>query len=206
MVGWGWVLLWGDLAARVPRVRGRGPGNICSCLMVGEGGGGCQGRCGGWGRRGRAPTGGAAARRGLAGCDGRWWLRGGPSSQSSPVGRRGKKRPSGARAPSGARPLSISPRGGEAGGRPQGAPLREGMAGFSKVARLPPPPPSHHHTRGAGAEGTGAHKGRPYGRGRRASMTGGGDQGTPHLNLLPGEKRKDHPTGPLSVSPRGGEV
>ena len=22
MVGWGWVLLWGDLAARVPRVRG----------------------------------------------------------------------------------------------------------------------------------------------------------------------------------------
>ena len=197
-----------------------GPGNICSSLMVGEGVGGCQGRCGGWGRRETGAHKGRPYGRGRSAArDGglRWALvvaRGPLISIFS----RGEKRQEGAlRAPArltaralsqsppegerfkggGACPLSISLRGGEAGGRPQGAPLREGMAGFSKVARLPPPPPSHHHTRGAGAEGTGAHKGRPYGRGRRASMTGGGDQGTPHLNLLPGEKRKDHPTGPL---------
>ena len=64
-------------------------------------------------------------------------------------GRRGKRRPAGARAPCGARPLSVSPRGGEAGGD-------------GRVAT------------------------RPYGRGRWASMAGGGRDGAPHLNLLPG--------------------
>ena len=51
VVGWGWTSLKGVgcLAARVPRVRGRRARNICSFLTVGEGGGGCQGRCGGGG-------------------------------------------------------------------------------------------------------------------------------------------------------------
>ena len=53
VVGWGWVLLGvGDLAARVPRVRGRRAWEHMFFLMVREGFGGCQGRCGGRGPEG----------------------------------------------------------------------------------------------------------------------------------------------------------
>ena len=56
---------------------------------------------------------------GFVGFENRWWLRDGPSSQSSPLGRRGKtSRPHTSDAPGGACPLSFSPRGGEVQGAP----------------------------------------------------------------------------------------
>ena len=63
-----------------------------------------------------------------AGFDGPWLLRGGPSSQSSPVGRRGKtSRPSLSLEPAGGLRRGLQ-REGRRGGRPLGAPLREGNA------------------------------------------------------------------------------
>ena len=52
-----------------------------------------------------------------------------PSFSFPQRGKGGGRRPRGTRAPSGARPLSVSPRGGEAGGEGahEGTPLREGI-------------------------------------------------------------------------------
>ena len=129
-----------------------------------------------------APTGwGADGCRGVMCFDSPWWLRGGPSSQSSPVGRRGRtSRPhlcfsarvgwAKGRQRRGGRPrpgpLSVSPRGGKArgegesriaptgSGRPQGTPLREGGR------------PEGRESRRLAPTGAGAHKGRPYERGK----------------------------------------
>ena len=135
---------------------------------------------------------GATDREG-ADFDNPWRLRGCPSSQSSPVGRRGKTSrphpclPAGgcARSPAGEgvgpraapaspRPLSISPSGREAGGsgRPQGTPLRRPL-----------------RNRG------------DWPRRWRTSITRGGCEGAPHLNLLPrGEEAR--PPGPTHACPR----
>ena len=117
-----------------------------------------------------APTGGGwipacagMTGSGILGFDDPWWLRGGPSSQSSPGGRRGKTSrphpclspagglraqgkpqaswtladpspPRPSDAPGGACPLSVSPRGGEVWGRPP----RRGRSERAGESRLAP--------------------------------------------------------------------
>ena len=67
MVGWGWVLLIGVGCSGGPRSArpwAAGMGTYVLTLVVREGVGGCQGRCGGRGRRGDGGPQGAHLREG----------------------------------------------------------------------------------------------------------------------------------------------
>ena len=64
VVGRGWVLLWVIWWPAFRASVGCGHGHICSSMMVGEGFGGCQGRCGGRGPEGDGGPQGAHLREG----------------------------------------------------------------------------------------------------------------------------------------------
>ena len=130
------------------------------------------------------------------GFEGLWWLRGGPSSQSSPVGRRGKTSRPHACPQAGCAKVSVGRRGKTS--RP---PLLRRALGARALFQFPP-------------EG-GRFEALLFGE-RRTSITRGGCEAAPHLNLLPwgeevrlpGPAPPTRPWGacPLSVSPRGGKA